>query len=47
MLAANRSALDLGAALRTLRARVRTIDGKQARALESGIERVLETFYPG
>lgn len=38
---------DLGAALRALRARVRTVDGAQARALESNIERVLDTFYPG
>jgi hypothetical protein len=38
---------DLGAALRALRARVRTVDGARARALESGIERVLDTFYPG
>ena len=37
----------LGAALRALRARVRTVDGRQARTLEGGIERVLETFYPG
>jgi hypothetical protein len=38
---------DLRTALRELRARVRAIDGRQARALEGGIERVLETFYPG
>jgi hypothetical protein len=37
---------DLHAALGALRARLRAIDGKQARALEGGIERVLETFYP-
>lgn len=37
---------DLRAELHALRARVRAIDGQQARALESGIERVLETFYP-
>jgi len=38
---------DLRAALLALRARVRAVDGMQARALERGIERVLETFYPG
>ena len=38
---------DLRAALRALQARVRAVDGQQARVLESGIERVLETFYPG
>jgi hypothetical protein len=37
---------DLRAELHALRARVRATDGLQARALESGIERVLETFYP-
>lgn len=37
---------DLRAELHALRARVRATDGQQARALESGIERVLETFYP-
>jgi len=37
---------ELRAALRALQARVRAVDGKQARALERGIERVLETFYP-
>jgi hypothetical protein len=37
---------DLHAALGALRARLRALDGKQARALEGGIERVLETFYP-
>jgi len=37
---------ELRAALRALRARVWAVDGKQARALESGIDRVLETFYP-
>jgi hypothetical protein len=36
---------DLHAALCALRARVRAIDGKQARVLEGSIERVLETFY--
>jgi hypothetical protein len=38
---------DLRAALHALRARVRGVDGAQARALESGIERVLEIYYPG
>lgn len=38
---------DLREALCALRARVRSVDGGQARALESGIERVLDTFYPG
>jgi hypothetical protein len=38
---------DLRAALQALHDRVRGIDGAQARALERGIERVLEIFYPG
>ncbi len=37
---------DLRAALCALRVRVRDIDGEQARALDGGIQRVLETFYP-
>jgi hypothetical protein len=37
---------DLRTALRALRAHVRAIGGTQARALEGGIERALETFYP-
>jgi hypothetical protein len=38
---------DLHAALDGLRARLRAIDGGPARALESSIECVLDTFYPG
>jgi hypothetical protein len=38
---------DLREALRALRARVRSVDAGPARALESSIERVLDTFYPG
>jgi hypothetical protein len=37
---------DLRTALCALRARVQAIGGTLARALEGGIERVLETFYP-
>jgi hypothetical protein len=35
---------ELRAALRALRVRVQAVDGKKARALENGIERMLETF---